>query len=151
MYWLIALRPQYVELNPPLLEPMFGLDYTERSIVNWKGGGTYYLWRQEASCRKSECGSRDEILDFYNVWLEVEGWTHRIIDGGCSIILPEIQLLDDDVGIYEVYRPSHIKEWNSPPSLCLTVYTSSDDANYWHIVIGTSNPSFITRIYQGLD
>jgi hypothetical protein len=149
-YWLIELRPQYVELNPPPHEYMIWWGYTERSTLKWDDGGRYWLWRQEAICRKSQCGSWNDVVDFFNEWLEVEGWTLSDWSGDCSIVIPEIDLLERGENGYAIYWPSDTEGWNFSASVCLAVFSSSDDG-FWNIVLGTSNPSFQTEFERSIQ
>ncbi len=151
IYWFIELRPVYLELTPPPHESMIWLGYTERSIVNWDDGGTYYLWRQEAICAKSECGSKNDVLDYFDEWLESEGWRPFSLYNPCRIVIPEMNLLEEVENGTVVYWPSNTEDWNFSASVCLAIYDTSTEDAYWSIALGTTNPSFITELINDLD
>jgi hypothetical protein len=145
VYWFIELRPQYLELQLPPHEYMLWGGYTERSTLIWEDNGDrYYLWRQEAICSKSQCGNWNDVFDYFNKWLEPQGWTPFSFGNPCTIVIPEVEFLErgDD---FIIYQPSDIEGVNYSASVCLAIYLSHDNDNYWQIVIGTINPSPITQ------
>lgn len=153
IYWIIELRPQYIELEPPTRDGIWTWDFTVHSTLKWEndaGGGRYYLWRQADFCSKRECGSKSEIIEYFSEWLKSEGWTPTTLENPCWAVISEIDLLEEDS--YVVYWPSDTEVWHYGPSVCLAVYSTSDgDIGYWDIVIGTTNPSPLTAFAHAWD
>jgi len=145
-YWLIELRPQYVELNPPIIDDS-QLSYSgHRSVVNTQWGDRYYVWRTETSCIKSKCGDRTDIINWFEQWLAQEGWAPDAINSNrCATVIPEVRFLNEGKNGYMVYHPADTEGWNFGASICLAVYSTSSDGRWWTIVIGTINPSPFTQ------
>lgn len=150
LYWFVALRPQYVELDIPPMEEMYGWDYVERSVIEWDRGGTYYLWRQQTSCYFGECQNWDAIWNYFDNYLITDGWVK--VDRAVCFSTPETQFLENGEGEFVAYKRKEIVNsatWCEGPTVCLAIWEPSE--GHFEVVLSTENPSFWTEYGNCVD
>jgi hypothetical protein len=148
LYWLIELRPQYVELSVPETNGMIWWGYTERSVLQWDDGARAYLWRREAQCSLASCRSWQAIWQHFDRYLTDAGWI-RVDDRfgtPCGISAPETEFMEVGDSGYVVYIQESQQEnpFCQGPEICLAIWQASDE--YFHIVMSSDNPSFMTEV-----
>ncbi len=149
-YWLVELRPQYVELNIPKMDGMISWGYTERSILQWDDGPRIYLWRQESLCAVASCKSWQEIWGHFDRYLNKEGWIR--VDGRfgtpCSISAPETEFIDIGDNGYVVYIQENQQQntYCQGPEICLAIWQDTESPKYFQIVLSSNNPSYFTEV-----
>jgi hypothetical protein len=151
LYWLIELRPQYVELAIPESEEMITLGYTQRSVLEWVDGPRSFLWRQETIWFRSEGQDSQTVWRYFDQHLAAQGWVQvddRLSDS-CHISAPETRFLNPGPGGYVVYvregrevYPNNV--FCHGAEVCLAILEGESGSTF-DVVLTSRNPSFLTE------
>jgi hypothetical protein len=156
--YIFLQRPFYlvlpIELPSSYLSHRDWLSTTYSTYESPDSQDRYYIWRKETYIRmrnsdpQSPFDSTQSVFEYFGVRLEKEGWEFYEIGYGdpCVLYLPEARFLPTGIDGYVAYRKPDVNSYSTSPTVCLAVYSFSEDVvdTYYYVVLVTVNPSTLT-------
>jgi hypothetical protein len=151
-YVYVTSWPQYIELDVPLPRPS-AWRYTEKTVqVQHIGESKFYIWRRKTTLSIGEAfDNQASIIDYFDNWLAENGWERDARGRGCNVYVPERDFLGHKFDGFVRYRRSDSSPYRAGPRVCLIIWPTETDSDYYHVVFLTTNPSPLTALLRDFD
>jgi len=160
---LLLEAPRFIVLPisfPVDYDPWDSTTYAVTIWSNFPFPSRYFVWRREALVLVDEndennanrLDSWSSIVEYFDGELAALGWERHYLPGydPCALVLPEANFLTAGENGYVTYFHKKYADVFLPqPVVCLAIWPSRSASFY--VVIGSSNPSPLTRLMDELE
>jgi hypothetical protein len=144
------LQPAHIRLDIPVPQNPVGYFWyeTQRSQLAYADEtGVLYLTRQAGTGYAEPQGwhTIEDAFATFDRWFRSNGWTQAGAPGLSDPVLPESRLLAPG-NLRTYYRAGHPSQ-----RAALAIWKPAGPVHAIHVVLVTSRPSWLMRIFRGLD